>query len=120
MSRLTYASSATICAAIRVKSTVQFAKSDDTLWAGADMNMWSIAEIPLGFGVLCLPSMRKMFTESPWISKLRSSVGSLRKTSSKQDPMTFELEESQHFAKVGAGAEKSGVFGRTVSTESAS
>jgi hypothetical protein len=84
------------------------------------MNMWSIAEITLGFGVLCLPSMRKMFTESLWVSKLRSSVVSLRKTSSKQDPTAFELEESQHFAKAGAGAEKSGVIGRTVSTESAS
>jgi hypothetical protein len=46
----------------------------DVLWNAADMGMWSVAEMTGGFLVLCLPSMRKMFVESPWILKLKTTV----------------------------------------------
>ncbi|KAH8728259.1 hypothetical protein GQ44DRAFT_724771 [Phaeosphaeriaceae sp. PMI808] len=72
---LTY-SSASICAGIWIHSTVKFATSDDIMWNAADMGMWSIAEMTAGFFVLCLPSLRNMFTDSPWIQKVFSSIRS--------------------------------------------
>lgn len=72
---LTYAS-ASICAGIRIHSTVKFATSDDIMWNAADMGMWCIAEMTAGFFVLCLPSLRKMFSDSPWLQKMLSSMRS--------------------------------------------
>lgn len=59
-----------------------FAKSDDVMYNAADMGLWCIAEMTGGFLILCLPSLRKMFTDSPWIQKIISTVKSTTTSSS--------------------------------------
>ncbi|KAF2826717.1 hypothetical protein CC86DRAFT_237099, partial [Ophiobolus disseminans] len=62
---------ASICAAFRIHSAVRFATNPDVLYNASDMGSWCTAEITAGFLVLCLPPMRKMFVESPFIRKLK-------------------------------------------------
>lgn len=66
------------------------------------MNMWSIAEITLGFGVLCLPSMRKMFVEAEWFVKLRTSFTSSDQDRSKEASVEYEVGEGHRSAKAAA------------------
>lgn len=45
------------------------------------MGMWCIAEMTGGFLILCLPSLRKMVSDSPWIQKVLSTGRSTTKSS---------------------------------------
>jgi hypothetical protein len=89
-----------ICAGIRIHSTIRFMQNPDILWNAADMGMWSTAEMTGGFLVLCLPSMRKMFVESPWIQKLKTTVKSSTWSSS------LATRTQQSTATVGSPSKK--------------
>jgi hypothetical protein len=65
--------SACFCAGFRIYTTLKFLRSYDVLYVGSEIAMWNYAEMVFGFIILCLPSMRKLFAQSPWLRKIATT-----------------------------------------------
>ena len=81
--------SANVCAGTRIKSTFDFKNSPDITYNVSALGLWCIAEMTIGFFVLCLPALPKLIKSSPWMLKLFSSLRSLSRS-----PSTSERAKS--------------------------
>lgn len=78
--------SACVAAGVRVRVAIDFERKEDILYNSSILGVWSIAEIISGFLIFCIPSMPKLFLETPWVQKILSKIKSITKSQSRKIP----------------------------------
>ncbi|KAI1337555.1 hypothetical protein F5Y15DRAFT_425598 [Xylariaceae sp. FL0016] len=65
---------AVICAILRLKATIDFGASPDTMYNIGPVILWATGEMSIGFFVVSAPSLPRVMKESPTARKLRQML----------------------------------------------
>ncbi|KKY36779.1 putative 60s ribosomal protein l36 [Diaporthe ampelina] len=66
---------ACIAAVVRLKTTVDFAKTEDQMYYIGPLLFWACAEMTCGFFILCVPCLPKIVSESSCCRRVKRALG---------------------------------------------
>lgn len=72
---LTRRKSAVICSIFRLKTTINFGQSPDTLYNIGPVILWATGEMTCGFFVACMPTLPRVLKESIWMRRFKRTLG---------------------------------------------
>lgn len=67
--------SACVAAVVRLKTTVDFAETEDQMYYIGPLLFWACAEMTCGFFIICVPCLPKLISDSACATRIKKALG---------------------------------------------